>query len=192
MGAGDALARVRQAAEEHDCRPYGDGAGFRARCPVHGSRGLTLSVSQGRVGALITCFAGCEKNDVLAALGLSWDDAFDEPRQRSSPAWRPSQIRRPATAISRLIEVVTRAVSIINLRTELEAAEPRKPLTAEQRIILAEEGCRRDADDHYWRTLARWHALASDDAYIRRARATRPWTRSHEQHAVLLIRRGLL
>jgi hypothetical protein len=47
-----------------------NGNGFRARCPVHGSRGQTLAVKRGDRGWIVKCFAGCSFADVAEAAGL--------------------------------------------------------------------------------------------------------------------------
>lgn len=39
-----------------------------ARCPVHADRTPSLSLRQGDTGILVTCFAGCERKDVLREL----------------------------------------------------------------------------------------------------------------------------
>jgi hypothetical protein len=55
------------------------GKGWLARCPVqgHDDRRASLSISEGddrRV--LVNCFAGCDTEAVLAAVGLEWPDLF--------------------------------------------------------------------------------------------------------------------
>jgi hypothetical protein len=184
MSRGDGLARLREALEEHACHPRGSDISLRARCPVHGSRGPTLAVSQGRAGALVKCHAQCATADVLTALGLSWDDLFDEPRERRAD-WAPRP-RQPEPGPG---GVLIRALGIIGLR-EWHRAFPLLPrLSAQERVELAEWGSQRDADAHYWRTLARYAALASDEDYIRRAYALPPGQRTHEQNIVLMTRR---
>jgi hypothetical protein len=62
-----------------------EGGGYRASCPVPGhgkGRGdqdpsLTVKQDDGRV--LIKCFAECEPEKVVEALGLSMADLFDKP-----------------------------------------------------------------------------------------------------------------
>lgn len=73
--------------------------GARSQCPVHGSRGLTLAVRENPRnpdGPLhVTCFAGCETEDVLTAISLGFRDLYDgtvhrrgqsTPRQRREPS----------------------------------------------------------------------------------------------------------
>ena len=51
------------------------------QCPAHQDRKASLSVAEGRGGkAVLRCHAGCETQDVLAALGLDWPDLFPEGR----------------------------------------------------------------------------------------------------------------
>jgi len=73
-GRGSALARVTAALEAAGCGPLRRGM---ARCPAHDDRTPSLSVSQGDRGAVLHCFADCELDDVLRALGLEARDLFD-------------------------------------------------------------------------------------------------------------------
>ena len=81
MSRGDALDRLRQALEDHGCQVRGDSA----QCPAHEDTRPSLSVSQGKTGAVLHCHAGCDTDAVLEALGMSATDLFDEPRS-SSPS----------------------------------------------------------------------------------------------------------
>ena len=80
MSRGDGLARLRSALESQGCTVRGSAA----QCPAHEDRLASLSVGQDDVGATVKCHAGCERDDVLAALGLSRADLLDEPRPRRS------------------------------------------------------------------------------------------------------------
>jgi hypothetical protein len=56
---------------------------WRARCPSHGSKGLTLAIREvddGRI--LIKCFAECSVDEVVGAVGLKLEDLFP-PRQKA-------------------------------------------------------------------------------------------------------------
>ena len=62
-----------------------EGHGWRARCPVHGGKSLTLA--DGRDGKLLVkCFGGCEWRDIfseLRNLGLTRDGPTkDQSRKR--------------------------------------------------------------------------------------------------------------
>lgn len=60
----------------------------RAQCPVHESRGLTLSIRSRAGRATIHCFAGCEDVAILEALLLGVRDLFDEPG-KTRPNYTP-------------------------------------------------------------------------------------------------------
>ena len=192
---GVAVQRVREALDEHGCQPRG-GLKIRARCLVHESRGPTLAVSQGRAGAVVKCFAGCETTDILAALGLHWDDLYDEPRETPLRQWKAPP--RPPTPAEQAGRVIVRAVRIMLTAEAMKATAVLRPrLTAEECVEHAEWACRRDADAHYWQTMARYAALACDEAYVRQAHADRAWDLAHprerartvhEQHVVLMTR----
>ena len=71
--------RLRDALAAHDCNPRGTAA----RCPAHDDRAASLSVGPAThfAGVLANCHAGCSVDDILAALGLTRSDLFDEPSQ---------------------------------------------------------------------------------------------------------------
>lgn len=55
---------------------------FQAQCPAHPDTNPSLSVTVGREGdrAVVKCHADCATADILAALGLTPADLFDEPK----------------------------------------------------------------------------------------------------------------
>jgi len=195
---GAAVERIRDALTEHGCQPRGPALKLRARCPVHESRGPTLAVSQGRKGAVLRCHAACETVDILTALGLAWDDTFDEPREAASAprAWTPA--RHQPTPAEEAGAVIVRAVTVAMTAEAMTATAPLRPaLSADERVELAEWGSAADADAHYWRVLARWAALACDESYVRQAyKARTKWMTtgkredrpSYEQFMVLRTR----
>lgn len=80
MTATTAYDRILDALEHEGMQVRRSGQRARAQCPVHGSRGLTLSISNNTDRAFVHCFAGCADVDVLAALGLTVRDLFDQER----------------------------------------------------------------------------------------------------------------
>src|SRR5690606_15409255 len=54
----------------------GSGNGWTACCPAHPDKSPSLWFIEdaGRVG--FHCHAGCDKEDILAAMGLTWPDVF--------------------------------------------------------------------------------------------------------------------
>lgn len=47
---------------------------WRAKCPSHRSRALTLAIYANKEGIGLHCHAGCPRDEVLAAMGLTWKD----------------------------------------------------------------------------------------------------------------------
>ncbi|HZL06411.1 MAG TPA: CHC2 zinc finger domain-containing protein [Coriobacteriia bacterium] len=59
------------------------GGRYQARCPAHDDRTPSLSITETDDGkVLLRCWAGCDTEAVLAAMGLTWRDLFP-PRHRS-------------------------------------------------------------------------------------------------------------
>ena len=59
-------------------KPTGPGK-YLSRCPSHDDRSPSLAIRYGDDGrVLIHCFAGCETEDVLAAIGLTFSDVMPE------------------------------------------------------------------------------------------------------------------
>jgi hypothetical protein len=97
-----AYSRLIAALEDHGCHVQGT----MAQCPAHGDRVPSLSVTEVDGKVLVRCFAGCETTDILAALGLTWADLFDQPahaqRQGDRPeVWRPAPSKLPAWVAAR-------------------------------------------------------------------------------------------
>lgn len=82
---------------------------YVARCPAHADKSPSLSIremSDGRV--LIHCFAGCETEAILSAVGLSFRDIMPErlgdfPRVR--PAFTASDALHALAAESGLVAI---------------------------------------------------------------------------------------
>lgn len=74
------------------------GGGQVFQCPAHDDRSPSLSVSAGTKGmdVVFKCHAGCERDDILAALGLTWKDILgkgdsEEYRKHRADLWMPCQ-----------------------------------------------------------------------------------------------------
>jgi hypothetical protein len=110
-----AFERVFEAVERNGLR-IGNCNREQARamveCPVHDDRRPSLSIRGADAKALLHCFAGCQPERVVEALGLEWRDCFDDDfnpgeafnhgfRRNGRPAvvrtdtsWRPVAIDR--------------------------------------------------------------------------------------------------
>ena len=74
------LLRLREAGCDHRASSSDDSR-WTAQCPAHDDRHPSLSITEAEDGrVLFNCFAGCDRRDVLAALGLDWPDLFVEAR----------------------------------------------------------------------------------------------------------------
>lgn len=64
------------------------GSGWTARCPAHDDSEPSLSVSEGDDGrALLRCHAGCDTEDVVAALGMELSDLYPENGRPDARGW---------------------------------------------------------------------------------------------------------
>ncbi len=69
---------------------------YVARCPAHDDRSPSLAIrdcDDGRI--LLHCFAGCETEDVLSAVGLTFSDVMPE-RIGSKQSYKPLNTPIPA------------------------------------------------------------------------------------------------
>lgn len=62
----DRLDGVKQTGDYH----------WRARCPAHGSKGGTLSITEKDDCVVMKCFAGCDNEHILGIVGLTYADLF--------------------------------------------------------------------------------------------------------------------
>jgi len=50
-----------------------------SRCPSHPDKNPSLSIAEGRKSVVFKCMSqGCEANEILAAMGLTWKDVLGE------------------------------------------------------------------------------------------------------------------
>ena len=77
------------------------GKKFIARCPSHHDKTPSLSITEGRYErVLLHCFAGCEPEAIVNAMGLSMSDLFaDTLFHRSPPPRRHPVPRRVAHSL---------------------------------------------------------------------------------------------
>jgi len=89
------------------------GAGrWVARCPAHEDRSPSLSIRElddGRV--LLKCFAGCDTEDVLSAVGLEFSDLF--PERLPGVGYQPTKSRQFSPA--ELLEIVSHETTVAAL-----------------------------------------------------------------------------
>lgn len=62
---------------------------WMARCPAHEDRSPSLSIREtGHGQVLLHCFAGCDTEDILTAVGLCFSDLYDKPLAHHLPPIR--------------------------------------------------------------------------------------------------------
>lgn len=76
---------------------------WKAQCPAHEDRRPSLSIKHTDGRTLVYCFAGCEANDVLAAVGLSLSDLFDAPLEHRKGPLRDRRHQHAAEDVLRLM-----------------------------------------------------------------------------------------
>lgn len=76
-----AYPRILDALRKQGCtvRESGDDRAM-AQCPAHDDRNPSLSITDTESRILVHCHAGCDTAAVLAALGLTMADLYDQPR----------------------------------------------------------------------------------------------------------------
>lgn len=93
MAAGAAIARVLDALERASCQPRPKGEAYEFFCPIHADGANRAGeLRQGDKGALIVCHAGCDRDLLIAALGLRWSDFMDE-QARAKVDWQHPDAR---------------------------------------------------------------------------------------------------
>lgn len=67
---------------------------WKALCPAHDDREPSLSVSEGDEGkALLRCFASCETEEIVSALGLEMKDLFERNGYGGGGSYTPPETR---------------------------------------------------------------------------------------------------
>ena len=119
------------------------GAGrWLARCPAHADKSPSLSIRETPDGrTLLHCFSGCSVEEILAALGLTFDDLFPE----RAIDHHLKRERRPFNALDVLRAVAdeTLIVSVAAMRlgngNEITPKDRERLLIAGARISAAKE-----------------------------------------------------
>ena len=115
----------------HGVRQTGAGR-YLARCPAHDDRSPSLSIRDGDDGrVLIHCFAGCETEDILTSIGMTFSDIMPE-RVGAEHSYKPVRNR-------------------ILPREALEALDHEALVVA---VIASDIQERRDIDESTWTRLA--------------------------------------
>lgn len=107
------LARLR------GVRQVGPGK-WTACCPAHNDRSPSLAIREAEGGkVLLRCWAGCPTAEVLAVLGLTWQDLFPDNgrhirgKKRPRPSRKEQEIRELAARFDQACENAHRRLSVL-------------------------------------------------------------------------------
>lgn len=82
MSTPTAFDRIREALDKFGPVKRLSNGNYSAQCPAHEDRSPSLSVRPIDGQVLLHCHAGCDTVDVLAALGMTLADLYDNPKPR--------------------------------------------------------------------------------------------------------------
>lgn len=117
----------------------GRNGSWTACCPAHNDKGPSLAVRElpdGRV--LLHCFAGCETESVLVAIGMDMTDLFppDSKRREYGPG-KPGV--KPAFYASDLMRIIAFEALVVQIVAFDIAAGKRPSEEDRQRMMLAHQ-----------------------------------------------------
>ena len=110
----DRLDRVKQTSPDS----------WRALCPAHEGRSLSLSIKLADDRLLVRCFAGCDTQQVCESVGLTISDLFEKSLPYSAPAARQHRINTSAREVIESIIVPVRTVMMAVQIQEKRAMTP--------------------------------------------------------------------
>lgn len=122
MDAGKLLERLDKV------RRMGEGR-YMACCPAHADNNPSLSIRDDGERLLIHCFAGCDSQDVLDAVGLKWGDLYSDPAKAAYAA----AVRCQGRKFERRYPVDAQAMERRILQIARSQIRQGKPLSLEDR-----------------------------------------------------------
>ncbi|WP_276981779.1 DUF3987 domain-containing protein [Ferrimicrobium acidiphilum] len=88
-----ALQKVLGALSDHGSTIKPNRGQYLAQCPAHDDHNPSLSAAQGDKGVLLHCFAGCQTDAILDALGLTPADLSDDaPDRKEKTTPKPKEV----------------------------------------------------------------------------------------------------
>ena len=101
-----------------------------ARCPAHQDKSPSLSIRELPDGRLLLhCWAGCDTEAVLSAVGLTFSDLFPEPAAGHAP-----RVRRAFSAADALLALDFETTVVCIAAADLAAG---KPINRERLLLAA-------------------------------------------------------
>jgi hypothetical protein len=113
-----------------------------ARCPAHGDKSPSLAIRELDDGRLLAhCFAGCEIDEVLSAIGLTISDLYpDSPIGHARPERRPFPLSDVMRALSLECDLTVIYAAKMGRGEDLSGADRDRLLLAAERINQAMAG----------------------------------------------------
>ena len=90
------------------------------RCVAHDDRAASLSLTDMKTRMRVVCMAGCPKDDILSAVGITWRDLYYEQRGKVDPI-----LRRKREAEERETAALFKALEGAEFKLRLYTAEAR-------------------------------------------------------------------
>jgi len=97
-------------------RVKGRNGSWTARCPAHDDKGPSLAiryVDDGRI--LLHCFAGCQVESVVSAMGMDMGDLFPPDDKRLDYPVRGKKRLKPAFYASDLIRILSFEALVVSI-----------------------------------------------------------------------------
>lgn len=110
---------------------------YIARCPAHDDKSPSLAIQQADDKVLFHCFAGCAPTDVLAAVGLTFNDLYPERvsyRKPNQSKFNPYDVLK---CLTRESGIVTLAAAQIVAGKSLSAVDAERVQLAHERLYEA-------------------------------------------------------
>ena len=94
----------------------GKNGSWTACCPAHNDKGPSLAIREADDGrVLLHCFAGCEVNSVVTALGMDMTDLFPPDNKRRDYPTEGKPRLKPAFYASDLIRILAFEALVVSI-----------------------------------------------------------------------------
>lgn len=94
----------------------GKNGSWTACCPAHNDKGPSLAIREADDGrVLLHCFAGCEVNSVIGALGMDMTDLFPPDNKRRDYPVEGKPKLKPAFYASDLIRILSFEALVVSI-----------------------------------------------------------------------------
>ena len=116
---------------------------WRARCPAHGSRTLSLSIRECDDGTvLLRCFAGCDARAVLESVGLRLVDLFPRRDPQTRRKFLNERRRRELEDMVQFERTIVAVAESDEAAGRLTREGARRAELARRRVAQAERALR--------------------------------------------------